>query len=192
MRDYGLLIKNAREAQGLTQEQAAEDTGVSVDSWYAYEANKRLPNRSTVGRMTVVLDAPWLALEYLDVMSGGLGVLPELQARELPTAVLTLLDRVLEFNEKCRARQLMSIAQDGVIDEGEQVIYEQIVSDLDGIIEAALAVKYPKWQKKNRLDAGTSKRIKVSGQAENNRKNIVTHLTGKSRANFVKEGGAFL
>ena len=63
MKDYGLLIKNAREAQGLTQEQAAEYAGVSVDSWYAYEANKRLPNRATVGRMTVILDAPWLALE---------------------------------------------------------------------------------------------------------------------------------
>ena len=125
-------------------------------------------------------------------MSGGLGVLPELQARELPTAVLTLLDRVLEFNEKCRARQLMAIAQDGVIDEDEQVLYEQIVGDLDGIIEAALAVKYPKGQKKNRLDVGASKRIKVSGQAENNRKNIVSHLTGNARANFVRKGGAFL
>ena len=47
VKDYGLLLKNAREAQSLTQEQAAEYVGVSVDSWYAYEANKRLPSRQT-------------------------------------------------------------------------------------------------------------------------------------------------
>ena len=40
MKDYGLLLKNAREARKLTQEQAAEAVGVSPDSWYAYEANK--------------------------------------------------------------------------------------------------------------------------------------------------------
>lgn len=192
MKDYGLLIKNAREAQGLTQEQAAEEVGVSVDSWYAYEANKRLPNRDTVGRMTISLDAPWLALAYLDLISESLGVLPTLQARELPTAVLTLLDRVLKFNEKCRARQLMAIAQDGVIDDFERDVYDEIVADLDGIIEAALAVKYPKGQKKNRFGVGTPKRLSVSGQTENNRKNIVSHLAGNARPNFAREGGVFL
>ena len=192
MKDYGLLLKNAREARGWTQEQAAEEVAVSVDSWYAYEANKRLPGRDTVGRISVALDAPWLALAYLDIVSESLGVLPALQARELPTAVLTLLDRVLAFNEKCRARQLMAIAQDGVIDEEERDVYDEIVDDLDGIIEAALAVKYPKGQKKNRLDVGTSKRLSVSGQTENNRRNIISHLAGNTSPNFTRKGGAFL
>lgn len=43
MQDYGLLLKTVREARGMTQEQASDAVGVSVDSWYAYEANLRLP-----------------------------------------------------------------------------------------------------------------------------------------------------
>ena len=35
MKDYGLLLKTVRESRGMTQEQAAEAVGVSVDSWYA-------------------------------------------------------------------------------------------------------------------------------------------------------------
>ena len=192
MKDYGLLLKNAREAQSLTQEQAAEYVGVSVDSWYAYEANKRLPSRQTLGRMTVVLDAPWLALEYLDILTESLGVLPDLKARELPLAVMTLLNRVLEFNEKCRARQLLAIAEDGVIDADERDDYDEIVQDLDGIIEAALAVKYPKGIKKNRSDAGTSKRLVSRPESKNDRKIILAHRSGKINPIFAREGGASL
>lgn len=192
MTDYGLLLKTTRETRGMTQEQAAEKVGVSVDSWYAYEANKRLPPMDAVSRICDALDAQWLAMYFLEAHAKGVEVLPEVHARELPAAVLVLLNRVLAFGEKSRARQLMDIAEDGQIDEYERDVYDEIVADLDGIIEAALAVKYPKGQKKNRLDAGTSKRLSVSGQTENNRKTILSHLAGNASPNFAREGGAFL
>ena len=109
MKDYGLLLKTARDNKGLTQEQAAELTGVSPDSWYAYEANKRLPAKDTVNRICTVLEAPWLAMYFLEAHTSGMRILPEMHARELPTAVLTLVNRVLEFADQCMDRELMLI-----------------------------------------------------------------------------------
>lgn len=188
MKDYGLLLKTTREAQGLTQERAAELVGVSVDSWYAYEANKRLPAAATVNRICDVLEAQWLALYFSEALSGAASVLPELHARELPTAVLTLVNRVLEFADQCMDRELMLIAEDGVIDEAERPVYEQIVDDLDGIIEAALAVKFP-MNAKNRPDAGTSERLVLRPKSKNDRTNILAHRS-KNVNTFSRRGGA--
>lgn len=177
MKDYGLLLKTVRESRGLTQEQAAELVGVSVDSWYAYEANKRLPAQETVCRICEALEANWLAMYFLEAHSQTLAVLPEVHARELPTAVLTLLNRVLQFNEKCRARELMELAEDGVIDDVERRVYDEIVAELDGIIEAALAVKYPMETKKDRPDVGTSRRFgSRTNVTKNDCTNILAHL----------------
>ena len=148
MHDYGLLLKTVREGRDMTQEQASEKVGVSVDTWYAYEANRRLPPPETVNRICDALEAPWLAMYFLEAHSGSMKVLPNVTARALPTAVLTLLSRVLDFNEKCRIKELVSVAEDGVVDEFEQDLYDEIVEELDGIIEAALAVKFPMDAKK--------------------------------------------
>ena len=190
MKDYGLLLKTVRESRGLTQEQAAEAVGVSVDSWYAYEANRRLPQPDTVPSICDALQASWLAMYFQEAHAGDMNVLPEVHARELPTAVLTLLNRVLRFNEKCRARELMELAEDGVIDEVERAVYEEIVVELDGIIEAALAVKFP-MNAKNRPDAGTSERLCSRPKPKNDRKSIVS-CRSENVNHFVREGGAFL
>lgn len=173
MQDYGLLLKTTRETRGLTQEAAAEAVGVSVDSWYAYESNLRLPPMETVPRICEALEARWLAWYFQEAHAGPGNVLPTAKARALPTAVLTLINRVLAFSERSRARELMEIAEDGVIDENERGLYETIVDELDGIVEAALAVKFPMEAKKARPDVGASRRTGFQAAAENNRKAIV-------------------
>lgn len=191
MKDYGLLLKNAREARKLTQEQAAELTGVSVDSWYAYEANKRLPAKETVNRICSALDAPWLAMYFLEAHTSGMRILPELHARELPSAVLTLVNRVLEFADQCMDRELMLIAEDGVIDEAERPVYERITEAIDGIIEAAMAVKCPMNAKKDRPDAGTSERFVQRPKPKNDRKNYFS-TSVEERQHLSRRGGAAL
>ena len=188
MKDYGLLLKNAREARKLTQEQAAELAGVSVDSWYAYEANNRLPSKATVTRICTALEAPWLALYFLEAHTADMKVLPELHARELPTAVLTLVNRVLEFADQCMDRELMLIAEDGVIDEAERPVYDRITEAIDGIIEAAMAVKCP-MNAKSRPDAGTSERLCSRPKSKNDRTNILAHRS-KNVNTFSRRGGA--
>lgn len=191
MKDYGLLLKSAREAQKLTQEQAAELTGVSVDSWYAYETNKRLPAKEIVNRICSALDAPWLAMYFLEAHTSGMRILPELHARELPSAVLTLVNRVLEFADQCMDRELMLIAEDGVIDEAERPVYERITEAIDGIIEAAMAVKCPMNAKKDRPDAGTSERFVQRPKPKNDRKHILAHRSENVNT-FSRMGGAAL
>lgn len=191
MQDYGLLLKTVREDRGMTQEQASELVGVSPDSWYAYEANRRLPPPETVNRICDALEAPWLAMYFLEAHSGSMKVLPNVTARALPTAVLTLLSRVLSFNEKCRIRELVSVAEDGVIDEFERDLYDEIVEELDGIIEAALAVKFPMDAKKDRSDVGASKRPCSRPKSKNDRKSIVSHRSENVNS-FALKGGALL
>lgn len=191
MHDYGLLLKTVREGRELTQEQASELVGVSVDTWYAYEANRRLPPPETVNRICNELDAPWLAMYFLEAHSGVMRVLPNVTARALPTAVLTLLSRVLSFNEKCRIKELVSVAEDGVVDEFEQDLYDEIVEELDGIIEAALAVKFPMDAKKDRSDVGASKRPCSRPKSKNDRKSIVSHRSENVNS-FALKGGALL
>ena len=191
MHDYGLLLKTVREGRDMTQEQASEKVGVSVDTWYAYEANRRLPPPETVNRICDALEAPWLAMYFLEAHSGSMKVLPNVTARALPTAVLTLLSRVLSFNEKCRIRELVSVAEDGVIDEFEQDLYDEIVEELDGIIEAALAVKFPMDAKKDRSDVGASKRPCSRPKSKNDRKSIVSHRSENVNS-FSLKGGALL
>ena len=191
MHDYGLLLKTVREGRDMTQEQASEKVGVSVDTWYAYEANRRLPPPETVNRICDALEAPWLAMYFLEAHSGSMKVLPNVTARALPTAVLTLLNRVLSFNEKCRIRELVSVAEDGVIDEFERDLYDEIVEELDGIIEAALAVKFPMDAKKDRSDVGASKRPCSRPKSKNDRKSIVSHRSENVNS-FTLKGGALL
>ena len=189
MHDYGLLLKTVREGRDMTQEQASEKVGVSVDTWYAYEANRRLPPPETVNRICDALEAPWLAMYFLEAHSGSMKVLPNVTARALPTAVLTLLSRVLDFNEKCRIKELVSVAEDGVVDEFEQDLYDEIVEELDGIIEAALAVKFPMDAKKDRSDVGASKRPCSRPKSKNDRTSYFS-TSAEERQHLSRMGGA--
>lgn len=137
-------IKKARLAAGLTQEQAAECCAVSIESWRAYEYGHRLPPPETVTIMAEELRAAWLALEYMKITGGMLGVIEsEIPTQGLSTAVITLINRVFAFADHHRDRQLLAIAEDGVISRDEEDTFAGIVHDLDQIIGAALAVKFP-------------------------------------------------
>ena len=192
--DYTTELKTARQAVRMTQERAAEAAGVSLESWKAYEYGDRLPPMETAARICEALEAPWLALEYLKAGSSPLGVLPTgIPAQELPTAVITLINRVFAFADHHRDRQLLAIAEDGVIDDTEQETFSAITADLNGIIGAALAVKYPRGRpegiKKNRLDAGTSKRSVFKDFSENDCKNSIADPHENASSIFARRGG---
>ena len=190
--NYMESIKKARADAGLTQEQAAEAVDVSLESWKAYEYGLRVPPVAVVIRICEAMDAPWLALEHLRQIGGPLGVLPEqITVQALPTAAITLINRVLDFAEHHRDRQLLRIAEDGVIDDTERPEFEDIVRDLDGIVGAALQVKYTST-KKDRPVAATTKRSVQGLTSENDCKPIVSHCAGISSPNFCRGGGASL
>ena len=189
------IYQAARKEGCLTQEQAAERLDVSETTIKAWEQGTRVPDNETVARMAELYGTPWLALEHLKQAGGALGVLPEVTVQSLPTAAITLINRVLDFAERHRDRQLLRIAEDGVIDEKERPDFDDICRDLDGIVGAALQVKYTSDapdKKKERPEAGTSKRSGSANFSASDCKNIISHRQRIARASFAGEGGASL
>ena len=135
------IYKTARLKAGKTQEGAAEAIGVSVESIKAYEGYNRLPPNDVVDRMCIVYDALYLAYQHNRIASGEIKVVPEIQVLDLPRASIQLINKVIRFAEQHRDRELLQIAEDGVIDESERDMFNDIVTELDGIIQAALNLK---------------------------------------------------
>ena len=190
--EYLNPYQKARKTTCLTQEQAAERLGLSAESLKQYELGKRVPANAVVWQMVQIYDTSWLALEHLRDTSEALGVLPEVTVQSLPTAAIQLINRVLDFADRHRDRQLLRIAEDGVIDEAERPEFDDIVRDLDGIVGAALQVKFTPGIKKGRLDVGASKRQDLRLASEIDRKNNIPHIRAGRKHNFAREGGALL
>ena len=174
-RIYPNLVLSARLSTVMSQERAAELLGLSPESLKQYEGGKTVPKDETVARMVEVYSCPWLALEHAQA-TDRLGVLPEVNVQSLPTAAITLINRVLDFAERHRDRQLLRIAEDGIIDERERPEFDAIVADLRETIAAAYQVIYADGAKKERPDGGTSKRsVSQADKPENDCINSIAH-----------------
>ena len=141
-KDGGNIYQTARKAAGLTQEAAAERLAVSDTSIRAYESGERLPGDDIVARMCAVYNVQYLGLQHLQLKTALLpDCVQEARPEPLPVAVIKLVRRVMRFAEAHRSDQLMEIAEDGVIDESERELFGEIVTELDGIIQAATNLK---------------------------------------------------
>lgn len=135
------IYKTARIKAGKTQDGAAEAIGISVESIKAYESYNRLPPAEIVDRMCIVYDALYLAYQHNRIASGEIKVVPEIQVLDLPRAAIQLINKVIAFADRHRDRELLQIAEDGVIDESERELFGEIVTELDGIIQTATNLK---------------------------------------------------
>ena len=135
------IYKTARQKAGITREKAAEAIGISVESLKAYEAYSRLPPSDVVDRMCLVYDALYLAYQHNRLASGEIKVVPEIQIMELPMAAIRIINRVQAFAEAHRDRQLLCIAEDGTISEEERPLFDEIMSELDELVKAAVELK---------------------------------------------------
>ncbi len=182
--EYPNLYQRARKATFLTQEQAAELLDISSESLKLYEGGRRVPPDETVAKMCEVYDVPWLALEHAEA-TDVLGVLPEVEVKPLPMATLTLTNRLRDAAD--RLVGLLRIAEDGRIDEDERPEFDEIVRDLRETIAAAYQVIYSAETKKERPEAGTSKRsMSRSKNPENDCRNSIAHSREKRKPLFAK------
>lgn len=139
----GNIYQAARKAAGLTQEAAAERLAVSDTSIRAYESGERLPGDDIVARMIAVYDAQYLGVQHLQLKPQLLpDCIMEVRPESLPVAVIKLVRRVMAFAEQHRDDQLLEIAEDGVISDGEQPLFDEITGELGDIVQAALALQY--------------------------------------------------
>ena len=189
---YPNLYQRARKEAGMTQEQAAEALSVSVETVKAWEQGQRVPRPEDAERMMAAYGTEWLGLAYTSATCGRLGAVPAVDPRELPEAVLALINRATELADDYR--RLMRIAEDGVIDEREAPEFGRIAENIRDVIAASYAVLYaeaPPGKKRDRLTGGTVKRSgsrACRGQTENDCKYSIAHSRRIASPSFAGEG----
>lgn len=144
MADNGKTIYlTCRELAGLTRERAAELLHYGVRTVARWELGEALPPNDAVYRMsTLYPNGQYLAMEHLRNSSElGASVLPDVDPCDLQTASIRLVNRVLAFADKHRDRQLLQIAEDGVISDEERPVFDDIMRDLKALIKASTEVR---------------------------------------------------
>ena len=137
------MYARCRHRAGMTQEQWAEALHLSVDAIRRYEGGARTPSCWVVKQMIDVSGYEALALQHICATTEPLGVVQDVQAGvPLSEAVLRLVNLVYRFGAHHKDRQLMDIAEDGIITPDERDDYDAILDDLRDIIAAAQQVRY--------------------------------------------------
>lgn len=130
-----------REAAGLTQEKAAELIDVSVESLRAYETGRRIPPGRIVVKMIEIYNAHYLGVQHLKNSDEvGQAYLPEIELKDLPTAILRLQKELSDFL-KCRD-EILDITCDGIISEDEKERWARVMKEMDDVVTAIMSVKF--------------------------------------------------
>lgn len=136
------IYKNARRAAGFTQEAAAEQLGLSVESVRAYETGQRVPPNDVVEQMVICYNAQRLAYQHLHETNALMSrVVPELEQRSVLEAAVRIYNRMARFQREHRVERLMAIAEDGQIDQGERQEFEAIMEDIRDIVKSGLELE---------------------------------------------------
>ena len=142
--DYRNIYRRARTASGLTQERWAEILGISVDSVKAYEAGKTIPPDEIALGMSEAAGQQIYCYWHLLNKSRVAGqILPDVERRTLPEAVLGLLVRVQDF-QRGGLQDLLRLAADGKIDQTETLAFGEALAELGELITAAYELQYAK------------------------------------------------
>ena len=137
------IYKNARKSAGFTQEKSAQLLSVSVDSLRDYEQSQRPVPSDVASAMCDVYQAPYLAVQHLRQSSElGKRVVPEIELKDLPEAVIGVLAAVQKFIIKRDA--MIEIVADGKIEEDEQAEWDEIMDRMNSLFVAMANMRFSK------------------------------------------------
>lgn len=140
--DYRNIYQDARRTAGLTQERWAELLGISVDAVRQYETDRILPSDEVVLRMAEAAGQQIICYWHLPHKSRvAASLLPELDRKRLPEAVLSLMVAVRNFQDD-GMRELTRIAADGKISPEEQADYMTAMEQLQSVVREALHLQF--------------------------------------------------
>lgn len=140
--DYRNIYQDARRTAGLTQERWAELLGISADAVRQYETDRILPSDEVVLRMAEAAGQQIICYWHLIHKSRvAASLLPELDRKRLPEAVLSLLVAVRNFQDD-GMRELTRIAADGKISPEEQADYIAAIKQLQSVVREALHLQF--------------------------------------------------
>ena len=130
------IYKTCREAAGYTQERAADLLNISVRHLARIESGEQLPPDDIAYSMVMLYDSQYLAVQHLRRASQlAASILPPVEQITLQTATIRLYNSFARWADKRRDRQLMEIAEDGLIDDDERPIFEAIVRELGDLVK---------------------------------------------------------
>ena len=136
------LYYNARRTAGLTQERWAEVLGISVESVRLYESGVNMPSDEIALRMAEVTGQQIICYWHLLQKSKAAAqLLPKLEKKRLPEAVLDLLVKIRDFSES-GMQDLVRIAADGRVAPEEYEPYSYAMQQLRELLAAGLHVEY--------------------------------------------------
>lgn len=136
------FYKNVRISAGLTQERWAEVLGISYDAVRQYESDTILPSDEVVLRMAEVSGQHIICYWHLIHKSRvAAKILPDLDRKRLPEAVLSLLVAVQHFQDD-GMRELTRIAADGKISPEEKADYMTAMEQLQSVVREALHLQF--------------------------------------------------
>nr|DAH75016.1 MAG TPA: Helix-turn-helix XRE-family like protein [Caudoviricetes sp.] len=138
------LYASCRRRTGMTQEAWAEKLNISVESVKRYETDVRIPSIPVVRKMADLCGDALVGYKYLVKVSQELEVLPDIDSVNLQAATIRLMNRMARFAAKARDRQLLEIAEDGIISAEEKPLYDEIMDELSGLVSAFYQLRYCK------------------------------------------------
>lgn len=140
--DIGMIYQSARKAAGYTQEHAAELLAVSVRSLAEYESGGRIPPNDAVERMVEVYNAQYLAYQHLKATNAlAARIIPAIEERSLMELALRIYNRLRRFAQEGSVDKLLTIAEDGRIDQAERAEFDAILADLREIVKSGLELE---------------------------------------------------
>ena len=128
----------------MTQEAWAEKLNISVESVKRYETDVRIPPIPVVRKMADLCGDALVGYKYIVKVSQELEVLPDIDSVNLQAATIRLMNRMARFASKARDRQLLEIAEDGIISADEKPLYDEIMDELSGLVSAFYQLRYCK------------------------------------------------
>ena len=136
------IYKTCREAAGYTQERAAELLNLSVRQLARFEAGELIPGDDIAYSMVVLYDSQYLAVQHLRSASHlAASIIPEVDPVSLQTATMRLLNSFARWADKRRDRQLLEIAEDNIVDEGERPLYDEICREIAALVKEGLELQ---------------------------------------------------
>lgn len=125
------IYKTAREFAGLTQERASAALYVSTRSLAGYETGERIPTDDVVVRMVDLYSFPQLAVQHLRANSElARRVVPDVRQRSMIETAVSIYNVMARFTRRHSVDRLLEIAEDGRIDEGERLDFDEIIEQL--------------------------------------------------------------
>lgn len=126
IKDFGLLLIEARKSAGYTQEQASELLDISVRTLAKYEANQAKPTMDKMNSMVEIYDNEYIGYQYLLTFKLGQKLLAPIESKSFSETVLSFIASIKKSN-KC-INDLIEIGADGQISQKEKPKYIQILN----------------------------------------------------------------